>query len=728
MSSKSLGVLTLDLLVQTGGFEAGMDKASRVADRETRRMEREAKARAQAIEQAFTKMGAGLVAAWGSLNLVQSVKGAADFAAELSKLSQRTGLAVEQLSALNYAASLNGAALSDLEQGLKGLANKMGDAAKGPGEAADAFRALGVSATDASGKLRPVDKVLLDIADKFSKMEDGAGKAAIAAKLMEESGVRLIPTLNKGRQGLADLRDEAEKLGAVIGTDFAAASAELNQNLARLQTMGKGFATTIAAETVPAINELAVGILDAAKETKAFETAGAAARVVIETLAITGANVGFVFTGVGREIGGIAAQLNALGHGDFKAFSAIGEMMKKDAEEARRQLDEFERRIMNPGKPATEQGGNTPKLAAPIIKPAPPKSTYEPLADSAKAYADALQSLLKAQRDADTAGLDLSNTQRQMLDVMTSPEWLQMPDSWKAVVAEQAEFTIAAEQAADAQKRLNDLLAATPTAQLEKSRNTMEFLAKAFDEGKISAEQFSEAAQAALGMLNDKGSETGDKFEMVISNAFENAGSALADFVMTGKANFGDLVSTMIRDLLRLEYQMQMSTLYKSMGGMSGMLSGITGLFNLSSGSSATGLASLPSSVNATFAKGGVFNSPSLHSYVNQVHDTPKLFAFAQGGVFAEAGPEAVMPLTRGSDGKLGVMSHGGGAVTVNVINNSGAQTKQSERPDGRGGKIIDILIEQVEAKIAGNISTGNGPVPTALQSSYGLNRTAGAY
>jgi lambda family phage tail tape measure protein len=59
-------------------------------------------------------------------------------------------------------------------------------------------------------------------------------------------------------------------------------------------------------------------------------------------------------------------------------------------------------------------------------------------------------------------------------------------------------------------------------------------------------------------------------------------------------------------------------------------------------------------------AKGGVYDSPSLSQYSNQVHSTPKVFAFAKGaGVFAEAGPEAIMPLTRNSAGVLGVRAVG---------------------------------------------------------------------
>src|SRR5690606_4362379 len=64
-------------------------------------------------------------------------------------------------------------------------------------------------------------------------------------------------------------------------------------------------------------------------------------------------------------------------------------------------------------------------------------------------------------------------------------------------------------------------------------------------------------------------------------------------------------------------------------------------------------------------AMGAVYDSPSLSAYSGGVYSTPQVFAFANGGVpragvFGEAGPEAIMPLKRGRDGKLGVAAEGG--------------------------------------------------------------------
>ncbi|MES3435978.1 phage tail tape measure protein [Citrobacter freundii] len=92
-----------------------------------------------------------------------------------------------------------------------------------------------------------------------------------------------------------------------------------------------------------------------------------------------------------------------------------------------------------------------------------------------------------------------------------------------------------------------------------------------------------------------------------------------------------------------------------------------------SAASASSGTAIQNAGANFTFnAKGNVYDSPSLSAYSNGVFQTPQLFAFAKGaGVFAEAGPEAIMPLTRAADGSLGVRAVGtpqvsGGVPSVN--------------------------------------------------------------
>ena len=81
----------------------------------------------------------------------------------------------------------------------------------------------------------------------------------------------------------------------------------------------------------------------------------------------------------------------------------------------------------------------------------------------------------------------------------------------------------------------------------------------------------------------------------------------------------------------------------------------------------------------------------------------------------AEAGPEAVMPLTRSSDGSLGVRAvggNGGSEVVVNVINNSNATARTEERQTNHG-KEIDVIIDQM---VSGKISEQGSSTNRALQ------------
>ncbi|HCM9486460.1 phage tail tape measure protein [Enterobacter kobei] len=138
-------------------------------------------------------------------------------------------------------------------------------------------------------------------------------------------------------------------------------------------------------------------------------------------------------------------------------------------------------------------------------------------------------------------------------------------------------------------------------------------------------------------------------------------------------------------------------------------VSSIGSLFSFGASSAATassGTAIQNAGANFTFnAKGNVYDSPSLSAYSNGVFQTPQLFAFAKGaGVFAEAGPEAIMPLTRAADGSLGVRAVGtpqvsGGVPSINFgdINiQGGSPQAASQGTAGAAGRQLKDAITGV--------------------------------
>ncbi len=189
-----------------------------------------------------------------------------------------------------------------------------------------------------------------------------------------------------------------------------------------------------------------------------------------------------------------------------------------------------------------------------------------------------------------------------------------------------------------------------------------------------------------------------------LTNGFQGAEDALVQFATTGKLSFRDLANSIIADLARIAAK-------QAIVGIAGMIAGAWGGAASAGASSGTlqGFGNNTGWLTAN-ANGGVYNSPSLSAYSGGVYNSPQLFAFAKGaGVFGEAGPEAIMPLQRGPDGRLGVAAHGGGSgasqVNVNVVVNTdgsadvSADTPVWQRFGKEIGQLIDMKINDAQIR-----------------------------
>ena len=170
---------------------------------------------------------------------------------------------------------------------------------------------------------------------------------------------------------------------------------------------------------------------------------------------------------------------------------------------------------------------------------------------------------------------------------------------------------------------------------------------------KIDAAQsdWTNGASAALENYLDSAADVAGQTQELFSNAFGNLEDGVTQFVKTGKFQFKDFADSVIEDLIRIQVRQ----------AAAGFLSSAFGF--LGGGTQALGQGTMTGfSEVIPNAKGGVYDSPSLSAFSGGVYDSPQMFAFAKGaGIFAEAGPEAILPLHRGPDGSLGVMAAGAG-------------------------------------------------------------------
>jgi len=152
----------------------------------------------------------------------------------------------------------------------------------------------------------------------------------------------------------------------------------------------------------------------------------------------------------------------------------------------------------------------------------------------------------------------------------------------------------------------------------------------------------------------------------LVTDSMENGLMAMADGTKTVSDAFRDMAREIIAELYRILVVQQMVNAAKSFFGL-------------------------------PFADGGAFSGGSqIQAYANGgVVGGPTLFPMAGGktGLMGEAGPEAIMPLKRGANGKLGVQMEGGGGDNV-VIN-------QSFNFQANGDDSVKKIIAQAAPQIA---------------------------
>ncbi|HAX3263557.1 TPA: phage tail tape measure protein, partial [Escherichia coli] len=142
----------------------------------------------------------------------------------------------------------------------------------------------------------------------------------------------------------------------------------------------------------------------------------------------------------------------------------------------------------------------------------------------------------------------------------------------------------------------------------------------------------------------DYASQAADAVVSTMDGLVSNISDALAGNVVDWRNWGSSILQEVSKILMNAAIVNGLKSLSKSMSGAGGWL-GTVG--DWLSGAVAN-------------AKGGVYTSANLSAYSNTIVDTPTYFAFAKGaGLMGEAGPEAIMPLTRAADGSLGVRAIG---------------------------------------------------------------------
>lgn len=634
----AFATLSIDLEAKLAKFEQDLGKANRSLDSFG------GKARA-----AFTGLGAIVAGAFSVAAVVGFSKAVVDGLDALNDLKDATGASIENLSALEDIAARTGTSMDTAGDAVLKLNRALNTASDPNSGAALSLKAIGLNVAELK-RLDPVEAVQ-EVGKALAQFADDGDKGRIIMELFGKSAGQIAPLLK-------DLA-EAGQLNATVTAEQAEAAETFNKHLFALQKNATDAGRAIAGPLIGAMNEL-VGVLRG-------DGPGAISQylaVPLQAVSVLGANVAFVLKGIGNELGGIAAQAAAVARLDFKGAQNIGEMMVADAKTAREEFDKFERRLMQLGTATQASYSNEGRayqakqrsigdaLAAKYLPKATAAKGKTALAEFVgPEESQALKDAFKAIDAADENKLArLRDTLQELISISASGG--NVPDSVFAGIAEDmAKLDPAARAAAQRTADLNALLAQTPSAQMDEVLKSIDLINEAYASGRITVEQWGEAALVATAKLKggaedvkDATNDVGKEMSLIFSSAAGDAITKFEDLRGVLKGVLADIAQIGMRELVTKP--------------MSGWLSALFG--------------------GMKFASGGVFDGGLQRFASGGIVNSPTRFAFAGGmGLMGEAGPEAIMPLKRGSNGKLGVA--GGGGVTVNQQISIGAGVSRNE-------------------------------------------------
>ncbi|HBN9555421.1 phage tail tape measure protein [Pseudomonas aeruginosa] len=220
----------------------------------------------------------------------------------------------------------------------------------------------------------------------------------------------------------------------------------------------------------------------------------------------------------------------------------------------------------------------------------------------------------------------------------------------------------------------------------------------------------SSAFQTYLESARDVAGQTKSLF----TSAFSSMEDSIANFATTGKLSFSDFAKSILADMARIATRAAASQALSSLFG---------GFFGGGNAAAQSGVDNLVSN-SGLFANGGAFAGgvqmfATGGAFTNSVVSTPTAFGMSGGrmGVMGEAGPEAVMPLTRTSSGALGVRAVGGGSTVVApvsvTIQDTGASPQAGDA--GMDGATVQRAVASVVEQAISNELRPSGRIWRAI-------------
>lgn len=192
-----------------------------------------------------TKALSAAAAGVGGALLGNAIK-AAGAADDLNALAQQTGLSVEELQKMQYAADVVDVSVESMTGSLAKMIKQVSSGGK-------AFDKLGVAIKDENGNLRDSTAIWYDTLEALSKIENETERDALSMEIFGKSAMDLAGIVDDGGEALKELGQEAEDLGLIMSQDMVDDANEMQDAIDKMKgrvsqaflKMGSSLATSL---------------------------------------------------------------------------------------------------------------------------------------------------------------------------------------------------------------------------------------------------------------------------------------------------------------------------------------------------------------------------------------------------------------------------------------------------------------------------------------------------
>jgi phosphate uptake regulator len=247
--SKSLGVLTLDLVAKTGNFVEGMTKAERASDKWRKNVQKNA---AMAGKAMVALSGAAATAL--TAMTVQTVRAAG----EITRLSQVAGTSTQEFQRYSAGANAMGIQQEKLADIFKDTSDKVGDFLQtGGGALADFFENIAPKVGVTAEQFRDLSgpQALGLYVSSLEKANVSQNEMTFFMEAIASDATLLLPLLKNNAEGFTLFGDAAERAGAILSEDIIRQSQELRASMFLLTQQFDGAKIKLSSALIPILND-----------------------------------------------------------------------------------------------------------------------------------------------------------------------------------------------------------------------------------------------------------------------------------------------------------------------------------------------------------------------------------------------------------------------------------------------------------------------------------------